>query len=423
MSHAALVTIAIAFALLAAFLGYALWGRSRRRDFDFSFPGNADLRSLMRSMAGLTWGSVSEGNRVTIVQNSGFFDALLEDVAVAKHHVHLETFLWQDSNISDRITAALCAKARAGVEVRVLVDSRGSKKTSPAVWAALNAAGCDFRVYHRARFREFAMYNKRDHRKIAVIDGRIGYTFGHGMADMWGGTPAEPTGWRDTAARIEGPAVNDLQSAFFENWVKTAGVAPLGDTYFPRLPKAGKSPLHVAFTSPRESMSAVQRIYYMAIAAAQHEIILQNPYFLPDRRARQLFCDAAKRGVAISIMLPTSETSDFPVVQHASHYFYGALLDAGIRVMEHVRSGLHQKVMIVDGIWCAIGSTNFDPRSFRINEEITVAICDADVASELRAAYVEDVKNSDEWSAARWHGRDLRHRIIDRLSALLKRQL
>ena len=170
-------------------------------------------------------------------------------------------------------------------------------------------------------------------------------------------------------------------------------------------------------------MSAVQRIYYMAIAAAQHEIILQNPYFLPDRRARQLFCDAAKRGVAISIMLPTSETSDFPVVQHASHYFYGALLDAGIRVMEHVRSGLHQKVMIVDGVWCAIGSTNFDPRSFRINEEITVAMCDEDVASELRAAYLEDVKNSDEWSRERWHGRDLRHRIIDRLSALLKRQL
>jgi cardiolipin synthase len=423
MSYAALIATTIFLALLVAFLGYALWGRSRRRGFDFAIPSGVELRSLMRSMAGMTWGSVSEGNRVTVVQDSSFFDALLDDVATAKHHVHLETFLWQDGNVSDRITAALSAKARAGIEVRVLVDQRGSKKTSPTVWAGLNQAGCDFRVYHRARFREFAMYNKRDHRKIAVIDGRIGYTFGHGMADMWGGTPAQPTGWRDTAARIEGPAVNDLQSAFFENWVKTAGVAPLGDAYFPRLSKAGKIPLHVAFASPRESMSAVQRIYYMAIAAARHEIILQNPYFLPDRRARELFIDAAKRGVAISIMLPTSETSDFPIVQHASHYFYGALLDAGIRVLEHVRSGLHQKVMIVDGIWCAIGSTNFDPRSFRINEEITVAMCDDGVASELRAAYLEDERHSVEWTRERWHGRELRHRVTDRLSAMFKRQL
>jgi len=422
MLHALPAALAFLFALLSAFLGYVIWGKTRRRPFEFAIDGT-DLRGLMRSMAGMTWGHLSEGNRVTIVQNSSFFDALLEDVAAATHHVHLETFLWENGAVSDRITAALTAKARAGIEVRVLVDSRGAKQTSPKVWAALRAAGCDFRVYHRARFGEFALYNKRDHRKIAVIDGRLAYTFGHGMADMWGGTPKEPTGWRDTAARLEGPAVNDLQSAFFENWVKSAGVAPLGEVYFPRLPKMGKTELHVAFATPRESMSAVQRVYYMAIAAAHHEIILQNPYFLPDARARQLFCDAARRGVRIAIMLPTSETSDFPIVQHASHYFYGALLDAGVVVHEHVRSGLHQKVMIVDGAWCAIGSTNFDPRSFRINEEITVAMYDPEIAAELRAAWEVDVLNSSEWTRDRWRARDLRHRVIDRLSALCKRQL
>jgi cardiolipin synthase len=423
MSFAALTALAVFLSLLSAFLGYVIWGKSRRRAFAFAVPPDAELRTLIRSFAGMTWGHVSDGNRVTVVQNSGFFDALLDDAAAATHHVHLETFLWENGNVSDRITETLTAKARAGVEVRVLVDQRGAKQTSPAVWAALRAAGCDFRVYHRARFGEFALYNKRDHRKIAVVDGRVAYTFGHGMADMWGGTPSQPTGWRDTAARMEGPVVNDLQSAFFENWVKAAGVAPLGEAYFPRLPNVGDTQLHVAFASPRESMSAVQRVYYMAIAAARHEIILQNPYFLPDARARQLFVDAAKRGVRIAIMLPTSETSDFAIVQHASHYFYGGLLDAGVVVHEHVASGLHQKVMIVDGVWCAIGSTNFDPRSFRINEEITVAMYAPDIAAELRAAWEADVRNSVEWTRERWRTRDARHRVIDRLSALCKRQL
>lgn len=415
--------LATLFALLSAFLGYILWAKALKRPAKFEFPPDADLASLMRSMAGLTWGHLSEGNRVELVQNSAFFDALLADVAEATHHVHLETFLWMNGSVSDRITEALTKKAREGVAVRVLVDQRGAKQTSPAVWAALRAAGVDFRVFHRARFREFAMYNKRDHRKIAVIDGRIGYTFGHGMADMWGGTPEEPTGWRDTGARLRGPAVADLQSAFFDNWVKTAGVAPLGAEYFPPLEREGNVPLHVAIAAPRETSRAVQRLYYMAIAAAKREIILQNPYFLPDRQALELFRAAVERGVRVRIMLPTADTSDFSIVQHASHYFYGPLLDLGVVVHEHVRCGLHQKVMIVDGVWCSLGSTNFDPRSFRINDEITVAMYSERLAAELRAAYEEDLAHAEEWTRSRWGGRDLRHRLVDWASALCRWQL
>jgi cardiolipin synthase len=404
------------------FLAYVLWGRTRRRAVDFHVePG--DLRSLFRSMAGLTWGHVTEGNRVAIVQDSGFFDALLDDVAAARETIHLETFLWRDSAISDRMTAALCASASRGVEVRVLVDQRGAKKTSPAVWQQLRAAGVDFRVYHRARFREFALYNHRDHRKIAVIDARTGYTFGHGIDDMWGGTPAHPKGWRDTAARFEGPVVNDLQAAFFDNWTSAAGVAMAGERWFPQQPAAGNTALHVAFIRQPDTMSAVHRLYSLAIAAAQREIILQNPYFLPDRRALRLFADAVKRGVEISIMLPTSATSDFAIVQHASHHFYGPLLEHGIRVYEYTRSGLHQKVMIVDREWCSIGSTNFDPRSFRINEEITVAALDRQIAGELYAAYEKDLAEADLWTFERWNTRTLKHKVTDRLSALCRRQL
>ena len=409
--------------LTALVLSYFVWSRMRRMRITLVLPAGFDLASLFRSLAALTWGHVTEGNRVTIVQNSAFFDAMLDDAAHATHSIHLETFLWRDSAISERVTEALAARAKEGIEVRVLVDQRGAKKTSPATWARLRAAGVDFRVYHRMRFREFARYNQRDHRKIAVIDGRIGYTFGHGIDDMWGGDAEHPNGWRDTGARFEGPIVGELQAAFFDNWAVTTGRVVAGDAYFPRLVSAGETPVFAAYLREPESPSAVQRLYYFAIAAAKSEIVLQNPYFLPDRQAMELFAAAVKRGVRISIMLPTSVTSDFSIVQHASHFYYGPLLAMGVRVYEHTISGLHQKVMIVDGELCTIGSANFDPRSFRINEEISVAILDTNTAAELRAAFDADVRNSEEWTLQRWRTRTFGHTLRDRLSAWCKREL
>jgi cardiolipin synthase len=412
---------------LAAFIAFTLWSRTRRRQLAFDVPADLDRDALVRSIAALTWGRVLEGNAVRIVQDAGFFDAVLDDVAQARHHVHLETFLWMDGEVSDRIVESLTAAARRGVEVRVLVDQRGGKTTSPTVWRTLREAGVEFRVYHRARFGELGWYNNRDHRKIVVVDGRIGYTFGHGIADMWG-PPRRArnralSGWRDTAARLEGPVVGDLQTAFFENWLKVTRRAVVRDAYFPPLPPAGTIPMHVAYAAPPESTSAVQRLYYLAIASARREIILQNPYFIPDRHAVRLYAEAVARGVAVRLMLPTSGTSDFPIVQHASHHYYGPLLRAGATIHEYTRSGIHQKVMILDRQWCTIGSTNFDPRSFRINDEITVAIHDAGVAQELAAAFENDIGGAEVWTLARWNARTLGHQVRDRLSSLVKRQL
>lgn len=409
----------IAAITVAAAVSFTLWSRSRRRHPTFEVPPDLDRGALVRTIAALTWGRVLEGNAVRIVQDAGFFDAVIEDVARATHHVHLETFLWMDGEVSDRMVASLCAAAQRGVEVRVLVDQRGGKTTSPIVWRTLRDAGVDFRVYHRARPRELGWYNNRDHRKIIVIDGRIGYTFGHGVADMWG--PSH--GWRDTAARLEGPVVGELQTAFFENWLKVTRNAVIRDEYFPSLDPAGSIPMHVAWAAPPESTSAVQRLYYLAIASARREIILQNPYFIPDRHAVRLYAEAVARGVDVRLMLPTSGTSDFPIVQHASHYYYGALLRAGATIYEYTRSGIHQKVMIIDREWCTIGSTNFDPRSFRINDEISVAIHDAEVARELADAFERDIPGAEIWTLARWNARTFGHRFRDRSSALMKRQL
>jgi cardiolipin synthase len=409
--------------LTALVLSYFVWSRMRRKRVTLLLPADYDLCSIFRSFAALTWGHVTEGNRVSIVQNSGFFDAMLDDASRATHSIHLETFLWRDSAISERVTEALAARAKEGIEVRVLVDQRGAKKTSPNTWARLRAAGVDFRVYHRMRFREFARYNQRDHRKIVVIDGRVGYTFGHGIDDMWGGDTEHPEGWRDTGARFEGPIVGELQAAFFDHWAITTGRVFAGDAYFPPPARVGDTPVFAAYIRQPESPSAVERLYYFAIAAAKREIVLQNPYFLPGRQAIELFAAAVKRGVRVSIMLPTSVTSDFSIVQHASHFYYGPLLAMGVRVYEHTISGLHQKVMIVDGELCTIGSTNFDPRSFRINEEISVAMLDTKIAAELRAAFDADVQHSEEWTLQRWHARTAGHKLRDRMSAWCKREL
>lgn len=420
--------IALLLALaVAAVISFVLWSRGRKRNVHFEVPPGLDAAARMRAIAALTWGRVLEGNAVRLVQDAGFFAEVIADIGRAAHHVHLETFLWMDGDVSDRVVTALSDAARRGVEVRVLVDQRGGKTTSHEVWRKLREAGVDFRVYHRARLGELGWYNNRDHRKIVVIDGRIGYTFGHGVADMWGPPKRARNqnigGWRDTAARLEGPVVGELQTAFFENWVKVNRRAVLHAAYFPALDAAGTIPMHVAWAAPPESASAVQRLYYLAIASAQHELILQNPYFIPTRHAVQLFAEAAARGVKVSLMLPTSGTSDFPIVQHASHYYYGPLLRAGATIYEYVRSGIHQKVLVVDRQWCTIGSTNFDPRSFRINDEITVAIHDAAVAEELAAAFEADISGAEIWTLQRWNERSWGHRLRDRASVLVKRQL
>lgn len=402
-----------------ALLGYVVWVKSRRQGVELVLSPDTTIGEAFRAIAALTWSTVTDGNRVTIIQNGAFFDALLDDVASAKHSIHLETFLWRDGAVSDRVGDALVACAQRHIDVRVLVDQRGAKRTSPQVWARLRGAGVDFRVHHRMRFREFAWYNHRDHRKIAIIDGRIGYTFGHGIADMW----TASSGWRDTAARFEGPVVNQLQAAFFDNWSNITGQACGDAGYFPELRGEGTTQAHVSYLASRQTISAPQRLYYFAIAAARDEIIVQNPYFLPDRKAMKLLRSARDRGVRISVMLPNAETSDFAIVQHASHYFYGELLRRGARVFEYALSGLHQKVMIVDGQWCSIGSTNFDPRSFRLNDEISVGMCDRNVAAALRRAFDEDLQHAREWTYEQWRDRDVRHKLRDWYSTMFKKWL
>lgn len=413
------------YGLIAALviLAVVLWSTKRRQDTHLRVEDPGELRALLPSIAGLTHGVIVPGNSITIHQNGAFFDALLADIARAKKTIHFETYVWWKGDICRRVAEALSAKAKEGVEVRLLVDWSGSSRRDKKLFEMMSEAGVKVARFHPVRISNLGRLNNRDHRKIIVIDGVTGYVGGHGIADEWTGNAQDKEHWRDTFARVEGPIVGQLRSAFSENWIEETGEVFVGDLYFPPLQPAGTIPMHLAYSSPSGSVSSVQLLYYLAISAAKNEILIQNPYFLPDPGAIEALERAVARGVDVRIMLPSTNVTDSALVQHASHHRFGALLDRGIRIYEYEKTLLHQKVMIVDGFWSTIGSTNFDDRSFELNDEVSLGIVDEGVARELRDAFMNDLRSATPVDARGWKDRRITHKLIDGFAFLGNEQL
>jgi cardiolipin synthase len=219
--------------------------------------------------------------------------------------------------------------------------------------------------------------------------------------------------------------VQQLQSAFSENWIEETGAVIGGDEFFPPLDDAevGDMKAHVVFVSPAGSPSCVRLLHYCAIVGAKERITIQNPYFLPDKEARQALLDAVKRGVDVRVMIPDTDASDSPFVQHASHHHYGTLLKGGVKLFDYKPTLLHQKVMTVDGKWAAVGSTNFDNRSFELNDEVTLVIVDERIARELEETFEKDLEHAEQRDLAAWAKRPWRHKLIDFSAWLVRDQL
>ena len=419
------LSVAVAALLIVAILGFLLWSAKWKRDPHALKVQNAgDIVSMLPSLAGITQGQLDPGNRVEVLQNGdGFFPRLFADIEAAKESVHVETFIWWDGEIARKLAALLASKAKEGVEVRLLVDGSGGRAISK-IEDELTAAGVRVAQFHPRRFSNIARFNNRDHRKLMIIDGRIGYAVGHGIGDEWTGNAQDKKHYRDTGIRVQGSAVASLQAAFCENWIEETGEIIAGVRYFPPPAGAlGTSTLHVAYASPAGSISTVQILYYLAIMAAQREVIIQNPYLLPDDDALRAIDHARSRGVNIYIMVPSVAATDNAIVQHASHHRFGHLLERGVRIWEYDRTLLHQKIVIVDGIWSSVGSTNFDARSFEINDEVNVGIYDPAIAQQLRAAFFEDMKHARERKLGEWKDRPLWHKFKDALAYVAHEQL
>ena len=413
----------VAMIFIIVSLAVLYWSAKWRRDPVLRVKQDGQLTALIPSIVGLTQSSLEEGNRIEVLQNGDqLFPRLLRDIGSATHSVHLETFIWWDGKLAREVANLLATKARQGVEVRVLVDASGGRQIDQ-VEEMLSGAGVKLAKFHPIRISNLARINNRDHRKIVIVDGRIGYTGGFGFGDEWTGNATDMKHWRDTAVRVEGPVVNRLQSAFTENWVEETGEVPAGEKYFPHASAVGTIPAHVVFTSPAGSVSSVQVLYYLAIKAARREIIIQNPYLLPEREAIEALEEAVQRGVKVMIMVPSASATDSAIVQHASHHRYGNLLKRGVRIWEYQRTLLHQKVVIVDGEWSCVGSTNFDARSLEVNDEVSIGIIDPGIAAQLRAAFAADMRFARERKFDEWKNRPLWHKMQDGLAYLANEQL
>jgi cardiolipin synthase len=400
--------------LVIAFLTLLLWTTKRRRHkSDFELSGRTSLDDMIPSFVGITEGSMDRGNKVEILLNGTYFDRILGDIEAASQSIHIESYIWWKGEVCATIAEALARRCEAGVEVRLLVDASGGETMEHRLVKRMKDAGCEVRFFHPLRISNLGRMNNRTHRKISVFDGRIGYVGGHGIAEQWTGQAEDPKHWRDTAVRMEGPVINTLQGVFCENWIEETGSVPAGTKYFPQLEPVGDIDAHVAFTSPRGSLSAVQLLYYLAITAAEKELVIQNPYFLPHRDAIEELKAAVKRGVDVRIMLPAAGVIDLPSVQHASHHHYGDLLENGVRVYEYKRTLLHSKVMIVDRKWCCVGSTNFDDRSFELNDEVTVGFTSPALAGQLYDAYLADMEYAEEIHLDEWKSRPMSHKMLD----------
>jgi cardiolipin synthase len=410
--------------LVMTLLVIVIWSMTREPSTELHVRQLGELQTLLPSLVGLTQSSLEQGNSVQVLQNGdAFFPAVFRDVAAARVSVHVESYIWYDGQLSRQFVQLLARKAREGVEVRVLVDGSGGKAVKGEQQKTLEAAGAKVELFHRPSFSDLGRINNRDHRKLVIVDGRIGYTGGFGFADEWTGHAQDKKHYRDTGLRLVGPVVLRMQAAFTENWIEETGEIPADEKSFPHTTPVGNTPAHVAYTSPTGSISSVQILYYLAIESAKREIIIQNPYLLPDEAAIKALEEAVQRGVDVKIMVPSDDATDNALVQHASHHHFGTLLKRGVKIWEYKRTLLHQKVIIIDGIWSSVGSTNFDDRSFQLNDEINVGVLDAGIAQQLRAAFAADLPQARQRHFDEWQNRSLWHKTVDGVAYLGRSQL
>jgi len=425
-SHVIRVPLILFIALMLAVIGLTilLWSAERGTNPHLNVKNAGDFSALLPSMVGLTGASMESGNQVQLLENGDqFFPLLLRDIAGAKQSVHVESYIWWKGAICDQLARTLAAKAKEGVEVRLLVDASGGHKMDKELAKLMLDSGVKLVRFHPPTLANLGRLNNRDHRKEMIIDGRIGYIGGYGFAEEWTGHGQDKDHWRDAGLRVEGPIVNRMQGAFSENWIEETGEIMAGEKYFPHLSAAGLTPAHLAYTSPTGGVSSVQILYYLAIKAARREIIIQNPYLLPDDDALDAMAEAVKRGVDVKIMVPATDATDSPIVQHASHHRYGLLLQKGIKIWEYQKTLLHQKVIIVDGVWSCVGSTNFDRRALQLNDEVSMGVLDAGLASQLKAVFADDLKFCKERHFDEWQHRGIWHKAEDGLAYLASSQL
>ncbi len=376
-----------------------------------------------REMSVLLGPSIVSGNRVEDLQNGDeIFPAMLQAIRTARKTITFETYIYWSGDIGKELAEALAERAKTGVKVHVLLDWVGSIKMKDALIKTMTDAGAQVERYRPLYWYNLGRMNNRTHRKLLVVDGRVAFTGGVGVAEQWTGHAQDPEHWRDMHFKLEGPAVAQFQSAFNDNWIKSTGEVLNGADYFPPLQKVGDMDAHLFIASPAGGSESMHLMYLMSIAAAVKSIDLQASYFVPDELIHKALIAARKRGVKVRILVP-GEHIDSDTVRLASKAEWGPLLEADIEIHEYLPTMMHNKLLIVDREMVSVGSTNFDVRSFRLNDEASLNIYDRPFAEQMTRVFDEDWKHTKRYTYAVWQKRPLKEKLIERFVLPIKSQL
>ena len=352
--------------------------------------------AFVRTLESHTLSSPVPGNRAQVLLNGNeIFPAMLAAIRSAKSTITFANFIYEDGDISGEMAAALAERCRAGVSVNVLVDAVGSSHMPRQYWTMLEDAGCQAAKYNSLNPLAIKRINHRNHRRILVVDGRVGFTGGTGVGEQWTGDGRQPKHWRQTDVRVEGPIVRFLQSAFAENWREATGILLGGDTYFPEPRPRGALAIQSVKSSPASGAAEAYLLFLLAIDGARSSIYLTNPYFVPDEAMMEALVRAAQRGVDVSIITAgvTQGLLD-RLVRLSSQTHFPRAGKAGVKIYEYAPALLHAKTMVIDGRWSSIGSANLDNRSFALNAELNLVFLNPGIARRLTHVFREDLKLS-----------------------------
>jgi cardiolipin synthase len=374
-------------------------------------------------MTHLLGAAVVPGNRVTALLNGDeSFPAMLEAIRSARRSITLEAYIFWPDTMGTTFANALAERARAGVATHLVLDGVGSKKVSDSLIQALRRAGVQVATFRPLRWYNMDRINHRTHRKILVVDGRVGFTGGLGIADLYRGHAQNRDHWRDGQFRAEGPVVGQLQASFLDNWIETGGVLLHGTDYFPPLDSVGNAWAQAVHSSPGGGTESLRLMYHLAIASASRSIRIGNPYFVPNTLAVDMLVAARRRGVSVEIIVPGPIT-DAGLVRRASRAKWGPLLEAGVRIYEFQPTMYHNKVMVVDDYWVSVGSANLDNRSFRLNDEVTLNVFDETFARRQVEIFAQDRARARRVTLEEWRDRPVTERLEEMVAWALRRQL
>ena len=409
--------------LLAVLVAVNFVGAEKQIERQLDRLYTTDDPQFKRAMSALLGPQILDGNKTEVLLNGDrIFAAMLDEIRRAQRTITFETYIYWSESIGREFADALVERARAGVKAHVLLDWVGSGKMEERYLDEMKQAGVQVMRFHEPHWSNLPRFNNRTHRKLLVVDGTVGFTGGVGIADKWRGNAQDAEHWRDTHFRVEGPVVAQMQAVFMDNWMKATGRVLHGDAYFPALTPRGDHAAQMFSSSPTGGSESMQLMYLMSITAARQSIHLSSSYFVPDDLALKSLVDAARRGVKVQIITPGGEI-DTEVVRRASRARWGPLLEAGVQIAEYQPTMFHCKVLVVDGLLVSVGSTNFDNRSFRLNDEANLNVLHPAFARQQIDVFEQDLQRSKPVTLQAWQARPWREKLLERMVSLLGSQL